>query len=104
MDDRRGLRNGDGSEYGSTRAGGHCGGAAVGAIQPRFSYWLNQRDFDGCPLTGCSRDAVLYGILLDATVVAGEQTRASLYHGRCCDGGGGNGGGGCGGDGTTDCV
>lgn len=101
MDDCRGLRNGNCSKYGSTRAGGHCRSAAAAAIQPRFAHWLYERNFDGCHLAGCRRGTVLYGIV-GATVVAGKQTRASLYHGCSSDGGGGNGGGG--GDGTTDCV
>lgn len=119
MDDRRGLRNGDCSEHGSTRAAGHCGGGGA-TIQPRLAHGLYERYFDGCHLAGCPRGTVLskvivqlsipmyvarrtdtnlYGIV-GATVVAGEQTRASLYHGCSSDGGGGGGGG----DGTTDCV
>lgn len=90
MDDRRGLRNGDCSEYGSTRAGGHCGDAAAAAIQPRFAHWLYERNFDWCHLAGYTRCTVLHGIV-GATIVAGEQTRASLYHGCSCDGGGGYG-------------
>lgn len=95
MDDRRGLRNGNGSEYGSTRTGSHCGGGAT--IQPRLAHGLYERYFDGCHLAGCPRGTVLYGIVGATVVVAGEQTRASLYHGCSSDGGGA-------GDGITGCV